>query len=259
MTISGLFHATLASISAVTIAAPAIAAPLAAAPAKAPGAAPAALPADRTQVEAIIKTYLLDHPEIIPEAMQRLEERQRSERIAALRTQIEKPFEGAWTGNPDGDVVVVEFFDYACGYCRRMAGDVARLVKEDPEVKVVFREFPILGQGSVEAAKIALQAARSGSYQQFHHELFAAEGLSKKTLETAAKNAKVKMPKDLSAVNAEISANHKLARQLGINGTPAFIIGGRFASGAIGYDSLKEQVAAARKAMAATAPPTPKE
>lgn len=252
MSISSFIRATVSSLSAIMLAVPAIAA-------QAQAPAPAITKLDRNQVEDMIRTYLLDHPEIIPEAMQRLEDRQRSERIAALRSQIEKPFEGAWTGNPDGDVVVVEFFDYACGYCRRMAGDVERLVKEDPKVKVVFREFPILGKGSVEAAQIALQAARSGSYEQFHHELYAAETLSKKTLETAAKNAKVKMPKDLSAVNAEISANHQLARQLGINGTPAFIIGGRFVSGAIGYDSLKEQVAVARNAMAAAAPTAPKD
>lgn len=256
MPISSFIRATVSSLSIVALTAPAMAAP---AQAPAPASAPAIAKLDRNQFEDMIRTYLLDHPEIIPEAMQRLEDRQRSERIAALRSEIEKPFEGAWTGNPDGDVVVVEFFDYACGYCRRMAGDVERLVKEDPKVKVVFREFPILSKGSVEAAKIALQAARAGSYEQFHHELYAAEALSKKTLKTAAKNAKVKMPKDLSAVNAEISANHQLARQLGINGTPAFIIGGRFASGAIGYDSLKEQVAIARKAMAAAAPTAPKD
>ncbi len=256
MPFPSLFRATVSSLFAITLAVPANAAP-ASAPAPAP--APVTAKLDRNQVEDMIRTYLLDHPEIIPEAMQRLEDRQRGERIAALRSQIEKPFEGAWAGNPDGDVVVVEFFDYACGYCRRMAADVERLVKEDPQVKVVFREFPILGKGSVEAAKIALQAARSGSYQQFHHELFAADALSKKTLETAAKNAKVKMPKELGALNAEISANHQLARQLGINGTPAFIIGGRFASGAIGYDSLKAEVAAARDAMAAAKPTAPKE
>ena len=129
-----------------------------------------------------------------------------------------------------------------------MAGDIERLVAEDPKVKVVFRELPILGPGSVAAARTGLQAARSGSYAQYHRDVYAAGPLSKATIRAAAAKGKVKLPKDLTVVDAELSANHRMARQLGISGTPAFIIGGRFASGAIGYDKLKEQIAAARGA-----------
>ena len=150
-----MFYPRSLKLAAVSCALMVVSAPAVAAP-PAP-AAPVQL--DRAQVEGLIRAYLLDHPEIIPEAMQRLEERQRNEAIAGLRDQLERPFEGAWIGNPDADVVVVEFFDYACGYCRRMVGDVERLVADDPKVKVVFREFPILGPGSVEAARTALQPA----------------------------------------------------------------------------------------------------
>lgn len=143
---------TLAGCALGMLAASAMAAP----PAPAAPPPPASVQLDRAQIEGLIRAYLLDNPEIIPEAMQRLEERQRNESVAELRAQLEKPFEGAWIGNPEADVVVVEFFDYACGYCRRMAGDIERLVAEDSKVKIVFREFPILGPGSVEAARTAL-------------------------------------------------------------------------------------------------------
>lgn len=204
-------------------------------------------PLDAKKVEEILHAYLLEHPEVIPEAMKRLEERRLTERIAELRTALETPFEGAWIGNPKGDVVIVEFFDYACGYCRRSAGDVERLVLDDPGVKVVFREFPILGAGSAEAARFGLQAARAGTYAQFHHDMFKSEELTKATIRAAAARGKLKLPKDLAPLNAELAANHRLARQLGITGTPAFFIGGKFVSGAIGIESLKEEVAAARK------------
>jgi protein-disulfide isomerase len=241
---------TLAGCALGMLAASAMAAP----PAPAAPPPPASVQLDRAQIEGLIRAYLLDNPEIIPEAMQRLEERQRNESVAELRAQLEKPFEGAWIGNPEADVVVVEFFDYACGYCRRMAGDIERLVAEDSKVKIVFREFPILGPGSVEAARTALQAARSGGYTQFHRDIFAAGPLTKASLQKVAKKGKIKLPKDMTALDAELSANRQMARQLGINGTPAFIIAGRFVSGAIGYDGLKEQVAAARAAAAKAAP-----
>lgn len=247
---------TLIGLAAAVLSVPALGAPAVTTAA----ASPATGQLDRAQVEGLIRSYLLEHPEIIPEAMQRLKERQRveeertrNEAISTMRAQLETPFEGAWIGNPNADVVVVEFFDYGCGYCRSMAPDVERLVTEDPKIKVVFREFPILGPGSVEAARTGLQAARLGTYAKYHHSLFAAGAFSKATLRAAANKSKVKLPKDLSVLDAELTANHRMARELGITGTPAFIIGGRFANGAVGYDSLKELVAAVRAADVAQA------
>lgn len=208
--------------------------------------APAPAPLDRVQVESIVHAYLMEHPEIIPEALERLEERQMAELISAARSQLETPFAGAWAGNPNGDVVVVEFFDYACGYCRRSAADVERLVAEDSGVKVVYRNFPILGAASLDAARIGLEAARGDKFAGFHRDIFAAAHLDRQVIRQAAQKSSVKLPKDVAAIDAEIGSNIKLARTLGITGTPAFIIGGRFVSGAIGYDALKQAVVAAR-------------
>lgn len=201
---------------------------------------------DRAQVEQILHDYLFEHPEIIPQAMQLLEERERNKTVAQLRSQLETPFEGAFIGNPDADVVVVEFFDYACTHCRRSMADIDRLVADDANVKVVFREFPILSKESVDAARMSLQAARGGSYAQYHHDVFAAGHVDKKVIKAAAAPGRVTLPEDLTLLDAELSANHRMAREIGITGTPAFIVGGQFVSGAVGYDRLKELVASAR-------------
>lgn len=206
---------------------------------------------DRAKVEEILHDYLFEHPEIIPQALQVLEDRERNNSVAQLRTALETPFEGAWIGNPDGDVVVVEFFDYACTYCRRSVADIERLVAEDPNVKVVFREFPILSPISADAARMSLQAARTGHYAQYHHDVFSAGHVDKGVIKAAASKGKLVLPKDLAPLNAELSANHRMAREIGIDGTPAFIVGGQFVSGAVGYDRLKELVATARSAVVA--------
>lgn len=201
---------------------------------------------DRSKFEEIIRTYLLAHPEIIPEAIDKLNERNRQKRIADLRSELETPFEGAWTGNPNGDVVIVEFFDYACGFCKRSAADLKRLVAEDPNVKIVYKEYPIISPLSAQAARTALQAARIRKYAEFHHDMFAAKVLDKKTLRTAANKVKVKLPRDVSALDTELARNRRLAKLVGVSGTPVFIIGGQFVSGAVGYDDLKKFVDDAR-------------
>ena len=209
---------------------------------------------DRQAVEDIVRAYILAHPEILPEAMALLEERETSRKVMALITELEKPFEGAWLGNPDGDIVVVEFFDYACGYCRRSVPDIEKLLATDPNVKVVFREFPILGPASLDAARVSLAAASSGQYQQVHAELFGGRGLDDSTVQSVRRKAGIKLPKDLTPLDTELRNNNALARQIGITGTPAFIVGGKLISGAVGYDVLKRHVdeARARKSGVAT-------
>ena len=113
-------------------------------------------------VEGFVRDYLLEHPEIIPAAMERLQQREQGKQIAIYREALEVPFPGAWAGAKDGDVVLVEFFDYACGYCRASMKDVDRLIRDDPKLKVVFRELPILSRDSEPAARLALVAARRG-------------------------------------------------------------------------------------------------
>ena len=220
---------------------------LAAAP---PGNAPA--PGSAAFGEAV-RAYILEHPEIIPEAVAKLQQRDTDRTLAEHRKALETPFSGAWAGAPKGDVVIVEFTDYACGFCRASVADLDRLIAADPKLKVVYREIPILGPGSEQAATIALSAARQGRHAAVHRALFAAgsptpeksaaivaaQKLDPTTIATAATDPMIAQ---------EIADNLSLARAIGMTGTPTFVIGNHILSGAVGYDALKAAVAEARSA-----------
>ncbi len=133
----------------------------------------------------LVRSYLLENPEIIPEAMQRLQARESARTIDSQRAALETPFAGAWAGAKDGDVVLVEFFDYACAYCRKSNPDVDRLLREDPKLKVVWREWPVLGPDSESAARVSLAAARQGRFKPFHDHMFAAGRPTAETLQSA--------------------------------------------------------------------------
>lgn len=207
---------------------------------------------DRAEIEAIVRDYILNHPEIIPEAVARLEQAEGRKALAANRAAVEKPFPGATAGNPNGDVKLVVFFDYACPYCRQGHADVTRLLREDPKLMVIYRDFPVLSPASTEAAMASLSAATQGQYRKFHDAMFDSPGrvslartmgivkgvgLSEDKVTADLKNAELK---------AEVDRNLVLGRDLGLTGTPSYIIGDRILSGAVGYDRLKEAVAAAR-------------
>jgi protein-disulfide isomerase len=132
-----------------------------------------ALSSDRAQVERIVREYVLANPEIIPEAMQLLQDRKMAEVVEQNRAAFETPFGSAWAGAEKGDVVLVEFFDYACGYCRKSNADIERLLGEDKQLKVVWRELPVLGPDSQAAAEVSLAAARQGRFMEFYNRLFA--------------------------------------------------------------------------------------
>lgn len=183
------------------------------------------------RIDSRIHDYILSHPEILPEAMKRLEGHQ----TAQTRSAVETPFAGAWAGAQRGDVTVVMFTDYSCGYCRASVPDIDRLLAEDKGVKLVWREIPILGPRSEAAAFIALTAAQRGNYLAVHHALFASR-------------APLPEPTDNPAITAEINRNLSLARALGITGTPSFVIGDQLMQGAVGYEKLKAAVAEARQA-----------
>ena len=121
---------------------------------------------ERQRVEGIVRDYILAHPEIIPEALQLLQERQLAKAIDDNRAAYETPFAGAWAGDKDGDVVLVEFFDYACGFCRKSNPDIERLLKEDEKLKVVWRELPVLSPESELAAHASLAAANEGDFRE---------------------------------------------------------------------------------------------
>ena len=206
---------------------------------------------DRAAIEQVVHDYILAHPEILPEAMQKLQDRQAARVIDTHRAALETPFAGAWAGAKDGDVTLVEFFDYACGYCRASVADVDKLLANDPKLRVVFRELPILGDESDEAARVSLAAARQGKFLAFHRKMYAAARPSKASIADAQKAsgldaAGVTAAHDDPAVKAEIARNIDLARTLGLSGTPSFIVGDQVLSGAVGYEALAKAVAEAR-------------
>ncbi len=217
-------------------------------------AAPAlAAPLDRAATEAIVHDYILAHPEIIPEALQVLEDRQRAAVISSNRTAIETPFGYEWDGNPKGDVTLTEFFDYNCGYCRASVADVARLLKEDKQLRVVYRELPVLGAQSDAAALVSLALARNApQWHAFHNAVYATGGAEDKQLTIAAHEAGLIRPVSTATkatdLRFEINANLTLAQQLRITGTPSWVIGNKLLSGAVGYDDLKAAIAEARAA-----------
>lgn len=207
---------------------------------------------DRARVEAIVRDYVLAHPEILPEAMRRLQERDVAKTIAANRAAYVTPFGSAWAGAKDADVVLVEFFDYACPYCRASNKDVERLLKEDPKLKVVWRELPVLGPDSVAASHVSLAAALKGKFRAFHDKLFSLGRPSEANVAAAAKEvgldpAEIANMKNLPDLQTEIETNYELARGVNASGTPTFVIGDKAYSGAVGYDVLKQAIAEARK------------
>jgi protein-disulfide isomerase len=195
-----------------------------------------------------IRSYLLAHPEVLPEAMDRLQAQQAASAVAANREALTTPFHGAWAGAADGDVILVEFFDYACPYCRASNPDVARLLSEDPRLKVVWRDYPVLGPASEQAAIASLAAARAGRYRAFHDALYAAGRPSAATIAQARAVAGLPEPSLTEEIRAEVQRNYELARAIGASGTPTFVIGDQVLQGAVGYQALKDAIAAAREA-----------
>ena len=214
-------------------------------------------------IEAIIKNYLVSHPEVLEEAMGELSKRQAAEEAQKHEASVSENAgaifnspRGVVLGNKDGDVTFVEFFDYNCGYCKRAMADMLDLMKTDPKLKVVLKEFPVLSPGSVEAAQVAvavrMQDPSGKKYLDFHQKLLGGRGPADKAhAMAAAKEAGVDMArleKDLASpeVKATIEENFKLAEAMGMNGTPSYVIGKQVVVGAIGLDGLKEKIGLAR-------------
>jgi protein-disulfide isomerase len=194
----------------------------------------------KSDIEAIVKNYLVSHPEVLEEAMNALSKRQADDEkkkqqasIAKNASTIFNSPRGVVLGNKDGDVTFVEFFDYNCGYCKRAMADMLDLIKTDPKLKVVLKEFPVLSEGSVEAAKVAVAARMQdpSKYLDFHTKLLGGRGPADKARAMAvAKEAgydTAKLEKDMQSpeVKATIAENFKLAEDMGMNGTPSYVIG----------------------------------
>ncbi len=209
--------------------------------------------AGRGATEAMVRNYILENPEILPEAMDRLQQKEMLARVEPLRGALETPFAGAVLGNPRGTVTLVEFSDYACPYCRMSIPDLKAVIAANPDLKVVLRESPILGDGSVAAARMALAAAEQGRFEQFHYAMFAKDRPNEATIEAAAREAGVDLAKARAAIaagkyDAELKANVGMNGSIGLTGTPGWVAGDTVFSGAVGRDHLAEAIARARKA-----------
>jgi protein-disulfide isomerase len=230
----------------------------------APAQAQSFSPPQRTEIEKIIKDYLLAHPEVLQEAMSELEKKQQVAEAEKARSAIKNHSDALFNsprqvvlGNPQGDVTFVEFFDYNCGYCKRALSDMTTLLNTDPKLKVVLKEFPVLGPGSVEAAQVAvavrMQDKTGKKYLDFHQKLLGGRGqVDKAKALAAAKDAGLdvaRIEKDMKSdeVSKTLEESMKLAEALGLNGTPSYVIGNDVVIGAVGLAGLTQKIQAARQ------------
>jgi protein-disulfide isomerase len=195
----------------------------------------------------IVRQGLLADPRILSDTVDALRDAQYQPVLNANRAAIETPFASSWKGAAKPEVTLVEFFDYACPYCKASNPAVDRLLQEDKGLRIVYRELPILGPDSVTAARLSLEASKLGRFAKFHDALWAAGRPAPDTIATAAQSAGIPaVPNNDAAVEGELSRNMKLAGELGATGTPLFVIGDRVLNGAVGYDMLKDAIAKAR-------------
>ncbi|WP_340117294.1 DsbA family protein [Pelagibius sp. 7325] len=214
---------------------------------------------EKEAVEQLVREYLLAHPEVVVEALQRYEQQQQAleaERLkealdAAGPALVADPADPV-LGNPDGDVTLVEFFDYRCPYCKRMTDTLAALIKEDSNLRVVMKEFPILSRESVQAARAALAAERQGKYEAFHFALMENGGSFTDdeilaVAESVGLDAEA-LQKDMQdpSITAALQRTNALAESIGITGTPAFVIGDTMIPGATSLEALRAQIAEIR-------------
>jgi protein-disulfide isomerase len=204
------------------------------------------------EFEQRVRTYLLEHPDVIAEAINRLEARQGEQEATAAQVVLKSRSDDVFRdpdspvgGNPNGDVTLVEFFDYNCPYCRQMVPLLTEAEAADPQLRVVYKEFPILGPNSTSAAKAALAANRQGKYVAFHRALYQVRGPvdESKALEAAATVGldleRLKADMRDPAIEAMLDKNLELARVLRITGTPGFVAGDRVLVGAADLTALQ--------------------
>jgi len=235
----------------------------------APVGAQSFTPDQRSEIEGIVKQYLLSHPELLQEVMTELEKHQAvadaEKHKAAVKENSTELFSSprqVTLGNPQGDVTMVEFFDYNCGFCKKAMADMMDLMKSDPKLKFVLKEFPVLGEGSQQAAQVAvavrMQDKTGGKkYLEFHQKLLGGRGAADKARALAvAKEVGLnvaQIEKDIASaeVKATLEESFKLAEALGLNGTPSYIVGPDVVIGAVGLPMLQERINFARCGKAA--------
>jgi protein-disulfide isomerase len=218
----------------------------------------------RHQIEDIVKNYLIAHPEVMQEAQDALDKRQQEAAAQKAYTAIKKESATLFNsphevvlGNPNGKVTMVEFFDYNCPHCKDAVSDMMNLLKTDHDLRFVLKEFPILAQGSVDAAHVAvavrMQDPTGSKYLAFHQALFSTRGMvdQARALEVAKDVGcdMTRITKDMNSpeVQATLDEDMKLADSIGVDGTPSYVVGNQLIVGAIGYDKLQEKIAALQK------------
>jgi protein-disulfide isomerase len=195
----------------------------------------------------IVRAGMMAEPQILVEASEALRDRQYAPVLAQYRAEIETPFGTSWKGAANPAVTLVEFYDYACSYCKASNPAINRLLAENPDLRVVFREFPILGDQSVAAARLSLEASRAGRFARFHDTLWEAGRPGPETLAIASEAAGISPePVESPDIEAELRKNYQIAGALGATGTPLFVIGDRVINSAVSYEELKEAVDKAR-------------
>lgn len=216
--------------------------------------------AQKEEMGAIIRDYLMENPKVIMDAVERYRANQEEIEAKAMEDSIKSKSEALFknpkspvAGNPKGDVTIVEFLDYNCGYCKIAFRDIETLLKEDKNLRVVFKEIPILSEGSHMAARYALAANKQGKYWDFHMALMTATGgIDQAYVEGVAKSLNLDMKKlkedaESAEIRQTIEANLTLAREIGFSGTPSFVVGERPLRGHYGIDALRKFIADIRE------------
>ena len=221
-------------------------------------------PDQRHQIETIIKDYLIAHPEVMQDVLAAVDTQQKQAAAAKSAATIKANATALFNsphevvlGNPHGTVTAVEFFDYNCAYCKHALPDMMKLLKTEPNLKFVLKEFPVLGPGSVDAAHVAVAARMQDptgtKYIEFHQKLLGGRGVADLTRALAvAKEVgfdMARLQKDMNSpeVKTTIDEDMKLADAIGVDGTPSYVIGNQLVVGAVGFDQLKQKLAATQK------------
>ncbi|PZT88519.1 MAG: DsbA family protein [Citromicrobium sp.] len=193
------------------------------------------------------RDYLVANPDILPEMAEAFQRQQISDRLASVSDEVREPFPGAVLGNPQGSQTLVKFTDYGCTYCRMSVADTDRLLRENPDLRVVVREWPIF-EGSEGAARMALAAAKQGKFADFYHAMFELGPPSDESVAAAARRAGLDLEqarRDATSqdITTELAQNQAYGQSLGFTGTPSWIAGDEVLEGAVGYDTLKAALA----------------
>lgn len=214
---------------------------------------------DKAAIETIIHDYLVENPEVLVKAFEELERRQEVAKLAETQAAVEKHRKAIYddpgdyvAGNPDGDVTLVEFFDYQCGYCKRSFEPLMDFVEKDGNIRLVLKEFPILGPNSLLATKAAIAAKKQGRYFDMHRALYGHKGeIDEDAIMAIAGDIGLdlaRLKKDMGdpAIQDQVSRTYRLAEQLGVDGTPAFVAGGTMYPGAVDEARLEGMIQQAR-------------